>query len=77
MGAPCSWTRRFGVAYVLLVFGMISRMYSESCLRRMLKSRQEGELDGLDLHEHGISAYPEYVITQLGTPQGLSMHVDK
>ncbi len=27
--------------------------------------------------EHDISAYPEYLITQLGTPQGLSMHADK
>ena len=26
--------------------------------------------DGLDLHEHGISAYPEYVITTLGSPAG-------
>jgi Amt family ammonium transporter len=42
-----------------------------------LRVSEEGELYGLDLHEHGISAYPEYVITQLGAPQGLSMHADK
>ncbi len=30
-----------------------------------------GELYGLDLHEHGISAYPEYVISSAGTPVGL------
>jgi len=29
-------------------------------------------MHGLDLHEHGISAYPEYVITTLGSPAGLS-----
>jgi hypothetical protein len=26
----------------------------------------------MDLHEHGISAYPEYVITALGSPTGLA-----
>ena len=31
-----------------------------------LRVSKEGELYGLDLHEHGISAYPEYVITALG-----------
>jgi len=37
-----------------------------------LRVSREGELYGLDLHEHGISAYPEYVITALGTPGGSS-----
>ena len=36
----------------------------------LLRVSAEGELYGLDLHEHGISAYPEYVITALGTPSG-------
>lgn len=35
-----------------------------------LRVSREGELHGLDLHEHGISAYPEYVITALGMPSG-------
>lgn len=35
-----------------------------------LRVSREGELYGLDLHEHGISAYPEYVISALGTPGG-------
>ena len=38
----------------------------------LLRISPEGEQHGLDLHEHGISAYPEYVITALGTPTGLS-----
>ena len=25
----------------------------------------------MDLHEHGISAYPEYVISALAAPQGM------
>ena len=27
-----------------------------------LRVSREGELEGLDLHEHGMIAYPEYVI---------------
>src|SRR6202140_1014667 len=40
----------------------------------LLLVSEEGELYGLDLHEHGISAYPENVITALGSPKGLSAH---
>ncbi len=36
----------------------------------LLRVSEEGELYGLDLHEHGISAYPEYVISALGAPAG-------
>ncbi len=28
-----------------------------------LRVSPEGELEGLDLHEHGSSAYPEYMIS--------------
>jgi len=37
-----------------------------------LRVSKEGELYGLDLHEHGISAYPEYVISALAAPAGLA-----
>jgi len=37
-----------------------------------LRVSEEGELYGLDLHEHGISAYPEYVISPLGSPTGMA-----
>ena len=43
----------------------------------LLRVSEEGELYGLDLHEHGISAYPEYLISALGAPSGLSQHVPK
>jgi Amt family ammonium transporter len=39
---------------------------------KLLRVSREGELYGLDLHEHGISAYPEYVITALGSPTGMA-----
>ena len=38
----------------------------------VLRVSDEGELHGLDLHEHGISAYPEYVISALGRPSGMA-----
>ena len=31
-------------------------------------SRRKARALGLDLHEHGISAYPEYVISAVGKP---------
>src|SRR5580765_215736 len=39
-----------------------------------LRVSKEGELYGLDLHEHGISAYPEYVISSLSRPSGVAAH---
>jgi ammonium transporter, Amt family len=38
----------------------------------MLRLSAEAELYGMDLHEHGISAYPEYEISAFAAPQGLS-----
>jgi ammonium transporter, Amt family len=37
-----------------------------------LRISKAGELEGLDLHEHGASAYPEYVISALVAPQGMT-----
>jgi Amt family ammonium transporter len=34
----------------------------------ILRVSREGEMQGLDLHEHGISAYPEYVISGIVSP---------
>ncbi len=41
----------------------------------LLRVSEEGELYGLDLHEHGISAYPEYVISALAAPAGMAQDV--
>jgi Amt family ammonium transporter len=45
-------------------------MYAVNALG-VLRISREGELYGMDLHEHGIPAYPEYVVTAAGRPQGL------
>jgi Amt family ammonium transporter len=42
----------------------------------LLRVSAEGELHGLDLHEHGISAYPEYVISSIASPAALSLHAE-
>ncbi len=46
-------------------------MYAVDALK-ILRVSREGELYGLDLHEHGISAYPEYVISALAAPAGVA-----
>ena len=33
-----------------------------------LRVSKDGELEGLDVHEHGMLAYPEYVIHGYGQP---------
>src|SRR2546423_6942689 len=40
----------------------------------LLRVSTEGELYGLDLHEHGIPAYPEYVIHSVAKPVGAMAH---
>jgi Amt family ammonium transporter len=37
-----------------------------------LRLPEDAEIYGMDLHEHGISAYPEYVISALGAPGGMN-----
>ena len=48
----------YAVMYVVNAFGA-------------LRVSAEGEQYGLDLHEHGISAYPEYLISSAGRPVGM------
>jgi len=40
-----------------------------------LRLPEDAEHDGMDLHEHGISAYPEYVISALASPAGAPLRV--
>ena len=39
----------------------------------LLRVSPEGEFHGLDLHEHGISAYPEYVISAVASPAAMTL----
>ncbi len=36
----------------------------------LLRVSREGELEGLDIHEHGIPAYPEFALQEAGIPHG-------
>ncbi len=36
----------------------------------ILRVSKEGEMYGLDLHEHGIPAYPEYLVSPSAMPGG-------
>jgi Amt family ammonium transporter len=51
-------------AVALAVFGVLHVM-------GLLRVSKEGEIEGLDLHEHGIPAYPEYVLSPLAAPAGM------
>ena len=62
MGSAIITCATFGVALAL--------MYAVN-LTGTLRVSAEGELYGLDLHEHGISAYPEYVISSLAASSGI------
>jgi ammonium transporter, Amt family len=44
-------------------------MYSVKAMG-ILRVSEAGELQGLDLHEHGIPAYPEYALHASATPRG-------
>jgi Amt family ammonium transporter len=48
----------------MAVFGVLNMV-------KQLRISKEGEIEGMDLHEHGISAYPEYVISALAAPSGM------
>jgi Amt family ammonium transporter len=49
--------------------GAIVMMYAISALG-LLRVSREGEIQGLDLHEHGVPAYPEYALHAAANPQG-------
>jgi ammonium transporter, Amt family len=61
----------------LATFGVAMLLMYLVNLTGTLRVSREGELYGLDLHEHGISAYPEYVISALGSPSGAPTYAEK
>jgi len=66
IGSACITLATFGVAMVV--------MHAVNALG-MLRLPAEMEAYGMDLHEHGISAYPEYVISALGAPSGMTQEL--
>jgi ammonium transporter, Amt family len=60
------------VAVSTLAVGLVV-MYIVNAIG-VLRVSAEGERYGLDLHEHGISAYPEYVIAAAAMPAGMAGH---
>jgi Amt family ammonium transporter len=60
------------VTITLATFGVsLAVMYAVNAMG-ILRVSAEGEMYGLDLHEHGIPAYPEYVISATAMPTGMS-----
>jgi Amt family ammonium transporter len=66
IGSACITLATFGVAMVVML--IVNAM-------GMLRLPAEMETYGMDLHEHGISAYPEYVISALGAPSGMTQEL--
>ena len=66
IGSACITLATFGVAMVVML--IVNAM-------GMLRLPAEMETYGMDLHEHGISAYPEYVISALGAPGGMTQEL--
>ena len=66
IGSACVTLATFAVAMVV--------MYAVNATGT-LRLPAEAELYGMDLHEHGISAYPEYVISAIGAPGGLEQEL--
>ena len=63
IGSAIVTVATFGSAYI--VMRVVNAM-------GLLRVSADGEKYGLDLHEHGISAYPEYVISTVGRPAGMA-----
>ena len=66
IGSACITLATFSVAMVV--------MWAVNAIG-MLRLPPEMETYGMDLHEHGISAYPEYVISAIGAPAGMSQEL--
>jgi len=62
IGSACITAATFGVAMIVMLLVNATGT---------LRLPAEAELYGMDLHEHGISAYPEYVLSSLGAPGGM------
>ncbi len=59
------WLQVYGTFSVMIaVFAVAMILMMLVKATGTLRVSKEGELEGLDLHEHGIAAYPEFVVTR-------------
>ncbi|HVW84146.1 MAG TPA: ammonium transporter [Bryobacteraceae bacterium] len=68
IGSAITVVATFSIAMVV--------MYAVNAIG-LLRVSKEGELEGLDLHEHGISAYPEYVLSSIASPAAMTLSADR
>jgi Amt family ammonium transporter len=66
IGSACITIATFTVAMVVMLVVNATGL---------LRLPADMETYGMDLHEHGISAYPEYVISALGAPSGMNQEL--
>jgi ammonium transporter, Amt family len=71
-GGHVLWVQAYGAAAVAACTLVVSLglMYAVK-LTGTLRVSEKGELEGIDLHEHGVLAYPEFVVTR-----GMASHVN-
>ena len=64
-GVHLLWVQTYGTFSVMLSVLAVSLvlMYAVK-FTRTLRVSEEGEREGLDLHEHGVLAYPEFVVNR-------------
>ena len=58
----------------LSTFGVAMAVMYALKAARVLRVSAEGEMIGLDVHEHGVPAYPEYVLAPSAVPHGPVPH---
>lgn len=76
-GFTLLWAQVIGNAIIAISTFLVALavMYAVNAFK-VLRVSKEGEEYGLDLHEHGISAYPEYLISSAGRPTGMPVDED-
>ena len=63
-GVSQLWTQFYGTTVVALaVFAVSMALMSAVKATGTLRVSRAGEMEGLDLHEHGAAAYPEFITT--------------
>jgi Amt family ammonium transporter len=71
-GAKVLWAQCIGSFTICAAtFGLALAVFAVLHAFKLLRLSKEGEQEGMDIHEHGISAYPEYVISALAAPGGM------